>query len=172
MAINITSGYTLTGNDISPGIAKYWINSERLATKTPATGGPITAFTTADGNGAWQAFENFDAAGTWSKPATAGGGGLEYTLTANYRIGGMSDAKLSQVDNLLTSSPFALVGETREGKYFLLSENASATSATPTSGAGGAGGTAVGTDIVFTAQDAERAIEITVSTDLATITDA
>ena len=171
MAINITTGYALTGNDTSPGIAKYWINTKALASVTPATGGPITAFTTVDADGTWQEFDNFDAAGNWSKPATAGGGGLEYSLTANYRIGGMSDAKLALVDNLLTSSPFAIVGETRDGKYFLLSKNASATTATPTSGAGGGGGTAVGTDIVFTSQDAERAIEVTVTTTLDAITD-
>ena len=171
MAINITTGYTLTGNDISPGIARYWINTKTLASTTPATGGPITAFTTTDGDGVWQSLENFDAAGNWSKPATAGGGGLEYSLTANYRVGGMSETKLDYVDQLLTSSPFALVGETRDGKYFLLSQNASATTATSTSGAGGGGGTAVGTDIVFTSQDAERAIGITVATTLGAITD-
>ena len=171
MAINITGGQALTGNDTSPGIVKYWINTKTLASTTPATGGPITAFTTTDADGLWQAFENYNAAGNWSKPASAGGGGLEYILTANYRVGGLSDAKLATVETLLTSSPFAIIGETGNGKYYLLSQNASATTATPTSGAGGGGGAAAGTDIVFTATDAVRVIEVTVTTTLDAITD-
>ena len=171
MSINITTGYSLTGNDTSPGIVKFWICNKTLASETPATGGPITAFTTTDADGVWQEFENFDAAGDWSKPATAGSGGLERILTANFRVGGMSDAKLALVEELLTSSPFPLIGQTGNGKYFLLSKTASATTATPASGVGGGGGTAVGTDIVFTATDADRPVEVTVATTLAAITD-
>ena len=169
MAINITAGYSLSANDSTPGVINYWILDEPLATKTPATNGPITAFTTAS-SATWQKFECADGEGDWTKPATAGSGGKEYVLTANYRIGGLSEAKLALVDTLLESSRFALVAEQRDGKYYLLSTRANANSGTPASGVGGGGAAAVGTGIVFSSQDSERPIEVTVATTLDAIT--
>ena len=169
MAISITSGYSLSANDSTPGVINYWILDEPLATKTPNVGGPITAFTTtvaAD----WQKFECADGEGDWTKPATAGSGGKEYLLSGNYRIGGLSEAKLDMVDDLLSSSRFALVAEHRDGKYYLLSTRANANTATPGSGVAGGGAAAVGSTIVFSAQDSERPIEVTVATTLDAIT--
>ena len=167
MAIDITSGYTLTSNDSTPGVINYHILSAELTAKTPVSGGPITAFSS---TGTWQKFECADGEGDWTKPATAGSGGKEYLLTANYRVGGLSEAKLELVDDLIGSSRFAIVAEHRDGKYYLLSTRANATSANPASGVGGGGAAAVGTGVVFTAQDSERPIEVTVTTTLDTIT--
>lgn len=171
MAIQITEGYSLSDNDSSPGVKNYWINTAEVASTTPATGGPITAFTTVGGSGTWQKFECALSEGDYTSTPGAGSGGLEYVLAANYRIGGLSQAKIAMLDSLLRSQRVPVIAEHRDGKFFYLSRNGASANAGPiTSGVGGGGAGAIGSTVTFIAQDIEAPAQVTVATDLATIT--
>lgn len=173
MAISITTGYTLSANESTPGIKNFWVNTDRIATITPNTGGPITAFTTVSGSGTWVSLECDNGEGDYTSTATAASGGLEYVLAGNYRIGGLSQDKLDQVEDLLQSSRVSIIAERRDGVFEFLTKNgASFTGATITSGVGGGGAATIGSAITFAAQDREKPAVVTVVTTLAGITDA
>ena len=170
MAINFTAGYSLGGNSAAPGVKNYWISTKEIASVTEGATG-ITAITTVGGDGVWNKLENALSEGDYSKPATAGSGGLEYVLTANYRIGGLDETKLAFIDTLLQSSRFPLIAEHKDGTFVLLSREATTNSATSTSGVGGGGATAIGTAITFAAEDSERLKAVVSATTLDAITD-
>ena len=173
MAIQITQGYTLSANDSAPGVKNFWILSEEPETVTPSTGGPITGFTTVGDDGVWQKFECADGEGDFSTASTAGSGGIEHVTTANYRIGGLSQAKLTSLTELLQSQRMAVVAEMRDGSWYYLSRNGmSVSSGTVASGTGGGGASSIGSTLTFTSQDAEPPTSVTVATTLAAITDA
>lgn len=172
MAINITQGYTLSANDSTPGVKNFWILNEEPETVIPSSGGPITGFTTVGDDGIWMKFECADGEGDFSTASTAGSGGIEHVTTANYRIGGLSQAKISSLNELMQSQRIAIVAEMRDGTFYYLSKNGmTAGSGTVTSGTGGGGASSIGGTVVFTSQDAEQPIEVTVATTLAAITD-
>lgn len=171
MAIAITGGSPLSENDSSPGVKNYWIQTDEIASITPATGGPITAFTTDGGTGTWLKFECALSEGDFTSTPSAGSGGIEYVLSANYRIGGLSQSKIDLLDDILKSQRLPIVAEMRDGSFYYLSRNGAAANAGPiTSGAGGGGAAAIGSTITFIAQDVEGPAEVTVATDLAAIT--
>lgn len=171
MAINITTGYTLSSNDSTPGIKNFWVNTARIESHTPSTGGPITAFTTVGGSGTWESLECDNGEGDYTSVIDAASGGNQSTLSGNYRIGGLNQAKLDLVADLVESSRVSIVAERRDGSFELLTRNgASFNGATISSGVGGAGASAVGSTITFTAQDREAPAVVTVATDLDGIT--
>ena len=173
MAIDLTAGYSLSSNDSAPGVKNYWILNEEPETITPSTGGPITAFTTVGDDGVWYKYECAYGEGDWTSTASSQGGGLEYVLNANYRIGGLSQAKIQSAHSLLKSSRLTLVAEHTDGKYYLLTRNGAAVSTgAGASGTAGGGAGAVGNALTFVAADSEPVAEITVATTLAAITDA
>lgn len=173
MAIQFTAGQPLTANTSTPGVKNFWVNTARILTHLPITGGPVTAFTTVGGTGTWVSLECADAEGDWSSPATAGSGGLEYLLAGNYRVGGLTQEKLTQIDLLLQSSRVSVIAEGRDGVFTLLTRNgATFATAGTASGVGAAGAVAIGTPMTFTASDREAVAIVIVATDLATITDA
>ena len=173
MAIGITTGYSLSANDSAPGVLNYWILNEEPETITPETGGPITAFTTVGDDGTWLKFECADGEGDWTSTPSSGSGGIEYVLAANYRIGGLSQDKLTQLNALLQSSRVSLVAEMRDRSFYLLSRNgATANAGAIASGTAGGGASAIGSTMTFVAQDSEPPAQITVATTLAAITDA
>ena len=173
MAIAITTGYNLSANDSTPGVKNLWILSEEPETITPATGGPITAYTTVGDDGTWLKFECAQGEGDWSVATTAGSGGKEHVTTVNYRIGGLDQTKLSLLETVLDSQRITIVAEHADGKYFHLSRNGfSANAGTVTSGTTGGGAASIGATVAFTASDSIKATQVTVATTLAAITDA
>lgn len=170
--ISITSGSDLSLNESTPGVLNFHICSER-ATASSDTGA-ITAFTVPNGTTpAWHVFECADGEGDWTSTPSTGSGGIEYVLGANYRIGGLSQAKLDTLASLLASQRISIVAELRDGTFYLISSNgATATSAPITSGVGGGGATAIGSTVAFTAQDARPPRSVTVATNLVGITTA
>ena len=173
MAISITQGYTLSANDSTPGVRNFYILNAELESVAPTSGGPITGFETVGDAGVWQQFQCADGEGDFSTASTAGSGGVEYVTTANYRIGGLSQAKLTILTEILQSQRLSIIAEMRDGTYYFLSRNGmSATSATLNSGVGGGGAAAIGSVITFTSQDSEIPAQVTVATTLAAITDA
>ena len=157
MAINITGGFTLSANDTAPGLKSIWLADTVVTETTPtiATGGEITAFTgpaAAD----WFEFECANGEGDYTHVPTPGSGGNSWNTTVNYKIGGLSAAKLTSFSSIVESQRIPVIAEMTNGdRYFL-----SAIGVTPSGGAGvtsgvrGAEGAAVGMTVVLTGQDA------------------
>ena len=174
MAISITSGYTIPANETAPGVLNLWICDEEVTGVTPATGGPITAFETANGTTpVWHKFQCDNSEGQVDFNSTSGSGGREFTSSITYRTGGLNQTTLTTLDLLTQSARMPIVVEGRDGKYTYYSRNGYTTSATTgTTGVGGGGATATGISYTFTAQDGLPPAEVTVTTDLAAITSA
>ena len=162
--IAITTGYSLSANDSAPGVKNFYIASTAVEAFTPATGGPITAFTTPGDAGEWLAFENAQGEGDWSVATTAGSGGKEHTTTVNYRIGGLDQAKLTQMKQITDSQKVYIIAEHSDGKFFNLTRNGFTPSAgTIASGTTGGGAAGVGGTVSFTATDIIEPSQITVT---------
>lgn len=170
--INITEGYPLSSNESTPGVCAFHINTARLASITPTTGGPVTAFTTVGGAGTWEVFECDNGEGDFLSTGGAGSGGLGYNLGGNYRIGGLTQDKLNLVKALLTSVRVPIIAERVDGSFELLTRKGASFN-TVAIGSGltlGAANT-IGSAITFTAFDSEAPASVTVATTLDAITD-
>ena len=165
MAISITAGFNLAANDSAPGVLNFWILSDEVNVVTQADdASPITAMTSLSGSGTWYKYACADTEGEWSSPVTAGSGGIEYVLSATYRIGGTAQASIAALEDLLQSSRFGLIAEMRNGSFLLLTRNgASSTGAEFGSGLGGGGALAIGSTVTMVAQDSKPPTHITIA---------
>ena len=169
MSIQIMNGFNLSPNDSAPGVLNYWIGNERMAPSTDT--GAITAFLSETSSGAWLRYECAYGEGDWTSAPSAGSGGLEYVLTANYKIGGLDQTRLDLLNSILSSQRVSIVAEMSDGKFFYLSRNGAVANAAPiASGNAGGGAAAIGSTITFTAADFHAPRQVTVATTLDAIT--
>ena len=174
MGYNITAGYPLSNNDSAVGISSIWINETGIVSNTKSATNEITAFVADDAtNNEWFEFECAFGEGQLVRAGSSGSGGKEYVSTLTYKIGGLSQAKIDAINEIVESSRLAICIEQSDGKLVYVSSRGMTASTTNfDTGVAGAGGTAIGDTITFTSQDSSdlSIVDLGTNADLNAIT--
>ena len=159
MALNITSGYSLSPNDSSPGVLNFWFSTSHIVPETIQ--GFATNFHSLIGVGNFHKFECANGEGDFVVRSSIGEGGKRYETSLSYRIGGLSEDKLRVLDSLLDGREFSVLAEMRDQSVYYLSRG----SFTHTGGnisSGSSGAASIGSTITFAAVSTAPMIEVAV----------